>query len=114
MSDPRHDRLGVERRPELRQLRLARPVRRRTMARWIALTVLVAALASPALAQEEHHDHPAPERLGAVHFKTSCAPAVGAAFDRAVALLHSFAYEAADHGFAEVAARDPACAMAHW
>ncbi len=33
-------------------------------------------------------------------------PAVGAAFDRAVALLHSFAYGAADQGFAGVAARD--------
>jgi hypothetical protein len=36
------------------------------------------------------------------------------AFDRAVALLHSFAYEEADQGFADVAARDPGCAMAHW
>ena len=49
-----------------------------------------------------------------VHFGTSCAPAVQAAFDRAVALLHSFAYEAADAGFADAAARDPHCAMAHW
>ncbi|MDB5479722.1 MAG: hypothetical protein JWO83_775 [Caulobacteraceae bacterium] len=84
------------------------------MARPIAATAMVLALAAPAAAQEEHHDHPAPERLGAVHFATSCVPAVGAAFNRAVALLHSFAYTAADKGFAEVAAHDPVCAMAHW
>ncbi len=84
------------------------------MARRIAAMAMVLALAAPAAAQEEHHNHPAPQRLGAVHFATSCAPAVGVAFDRAVALLHSFAYDAADQGFAEVAARDPTCAMAHW
>lgn len=73
----------------------------------------VVALASPALAEEEHH-HPAPEHLGVVHFANSCAPSVAPAFDRAVALLHSFAYEAADAGFAEVAAHDQQCALAHW
>ena len=66
----------------------------------------------PVFAQQ--HSHPVPEHLGTVHFATGCAPAVGAAFDRAVALLHSFSYEAADAGFAEVASRDPGCAMAHW
>jgi len=71
------------------------------------------ATASPA-EEEHHHDHGVPETLGVAHFATSCAPSVQAAFDRAVALLHSFAYQAADQGFAGVAARDPACAMAHW
>jgi len=88
---------------------------RRILAPLIA--ALLAAGASPAHAQdmaEHHHDHPAPERLGAVHFPTTCAPAVAARFDRAVALLHSFAYAAARQGFAEVAAADPACTMALW
>ncbi len=75
---------------------------------------MVLLLAAPAAAQEEHHNHPAPERLGTVHFANSCEAIVGVAFDRAVALLHSFAYDAADRGFADVAARDPTCAMAHW
>jgi len=70
---------------------------------------------SYAFAQDmEHHDHPAPERLGVVSFPTSCRPAVRPAFDRAVALLHSFAYALSDQAFADVAARDPDCAMAHW
>jgi tetratricopeptide (TPR) repeat protein len=35
-------------------------------------------------------------------------------FERAVALLHSFAYSAAEKAFREVIAKDPNCAMAHW
>ena len=84
------------------------------MFRQMAATALAVALSASVFAQEEHHNHPVPERLGSVHFATDCAPDVGAAFDRAVALLHSFAYDAADAAFAEVSARDPACAMAHW
>ena len=80
----------------------------------LAAPLFALALATGAAAQDEHHHHPAPERLGAVDFRTSCAPATASAFDRAVALLHSFAYEDADKGFAQVAATDPSCAMAHW
>ena len=71
------------------------------------------ALAKAVSAQEEHH-HTAPEHLGTAHLETSCTPAVKPAFDRAVALLHSFAYDEADKGFDDVVARDPMCAMAHW
>jgi hypothetical protein len=74
-----------------------------------------ALLAMPAFASDnEHHDHPAPEILGKVSFQTSCSPAVKARFDRAVALLHSFAYTASRHAFADVADHDPSCVMAHW
>ena len=66
------------------------------------------------LASQEVHNHPAPEKLGTVAFPTSCAPAVQKEFDRAVALLHSFAYSAARGSFEDVAARDPHCAIAHW
>jgi tetratricopeptide (TPR) repeat protein len=60
------------------------------------------------------HSHPPPERLGTVVFETSCAPGVAHDFERSVALLHSFAYAAAEQGFLDVAKADPACAMAHW
>jgi hypothetical protein len=70
--------------------------------------------AGGAAAQEEHHDHPAPERLGLVRFETSCAPRTRAGFSRAVALLHSFAYSASRQAFADVAAQDSNCAMAFW
>ena len=83
-----------------------------------AVLVLVAALAlAPAssLAQSEHeHGHAAAEQLGHVHFPTSCRPEAQAAFERALALLHSFAYEEAAKSFAEVSAQDPGCAMAQW
>ena len=74
-------------------------------------------LAAPArsLAQHEHdHAHPVPEKFGSVHFPTSCKPEVAPAFDRAVALLHSFAYPEAANEFRDIAAKDPGCAMAQW
>jgi hypothetical protein len=54
------------------------------------------------------------EKLGAVSFPVSCAPAVHAHFDRGVALLHDFWYEEAQRQFEEIAKADPQCAMAHW
>ena len=84
------------------------------MKRLIPTIPVALCLTGPVVAQTEHHHHPAPDRLGTVNFETSCLPTVTPAFNRAVALLHSFAYEEADTGFADVAARDPSCAMAHW
>jgi tetratricopeptide (TPR) repeat protein len=78
------------------------------------LLVAIAVLwASQAVAQETH-DHPVPEKLGKVSFPVSCKAAVQPEFERAVALLHSFAYSAAREAFQNVAERDPQCAMAHW
>ena len=66
------------------------------------------------LVPSQGHDHPIPEKLGTVSFSISCKPAVQPAFNRAVALLHSFTYRAADEQFHHVAMLDPECAMAHW
>ncbi len=74
-----------------------------------ALSLLCAA---PSSAQDR--GDAAPERLGAVQFSTTCSSAVAVAFDRAVALLHSFEFGASTRAFSEVAAADPQCAMAHW
>ena len=63
---------------------------------------------------QEVHNHPAPEKLGTVAFPVSCAPTMQKEFERAAALLHSFAYSAAEASFEDVAARDRYCAMAHW
>lgn len=54
------------------------------------------------------------EKLGKVHFATSCAPEVSGQFDRAVALLHSFWFPVAIDAFDKVLAGDPHCAMAEW
>src|SRR5437667_2254969 len=75
--------------------------------------VWLACRAYESLAVAEH-DHPVPEKLGAVKFQTSCSADVQQEFERAVALLHSFAYSAAEKAFRDVIAKDPNCAMAHW
>ncbi len=81
------------------------------------LIVVLAACATAYLstaAAQEMHSHPPPEKLGTVIFPTSCAAGVRNEFQRSVALLHSFAYSAAEQSFRQVAAADPGCAMAHW
>ncbi len=52
--------------------------------------------------------------LGDVDFQASCAEAVRADFDRAVALLHHMMYAQAREAFSDIIERDPGCAMAHW
>ena len=80
---------------------------------------LIALVACPrpdprAGARAARHGHAHARRTrdssGSVHFPTSCKPELQPAFDRAVALLHSFAYAEAAKAFAEVAAKDSACA----
>jgi hypothetical protein len=75
-------------------------------------TLLVPAQSS---AQHDHHGG-APDQIGAAHvkFDTSCAPAVRADFNQAVALLHSFWFPQATAAFNGILQRDPKCAMAHW
>ena len=79
---------------------------------WRLLSIILLML--PSTAAQEAHNHGMPERLGKVSFPTSCIPAVQEKFDRGVALLHSFAYSAAENTFQEIAQLDPQCAMAHW
>src|SRR5947209_15961235 len=74
---------------------------------------LVIACARIGLSAHEH-EHAVPEKLGTVQFPTSCSNKEQKNFERAVALLHSFAYSAAEKAFSDVAKADPKCAMAHW
>ncbi len=80
----------------------------------VMAAIVSAVFAATAMAAEPGHDHPAPEKLGTVGFANSCVAGVQHDLERAVALLHSFAYEASAKAFREVAAGDPRCAMAHW
>ena len=82
----------------------------KTLLPTVLLLTATCALAQP----HDDPQHPAPEQLGQVHFDNSCQPAVGAAFDRAVALLHSFAFGTAKDAFEGVLADDPECAIAYW
>jgi Tfp pilus assembly protein PilF len=74
---------------------------------------LLCALTATASAHDEH-SHPVPEILGTVTFATTCTANAQPRFDRALALLHSFAYTAAEQAFREVVGADPKCAIAHW
>jgi tetratricopeptide (TPR) repeat protein len=78
-------------------------------------TFLTAAvIAISALSLVAQHDHPAPEKLGQVNFPVSCRAGAQSEFNRAVALLHSFAYAESEKSFRQVLATDPACDMAQW
>ena len=66
------------------------------------------ALAQPALGQS------ADQKLGKVHFSTSCKPAAQTQFDRAMLYQHSFWYRASQKAFEEVLKADPDCAIAYW
>ena len=84
------------------------------MYRLTALFLLALVLSTPAFAEHNHEHNLTEQQLGSVHFPTSCAPAVQGEFERAIALLHSFAFETAEATFRQVAQIDPKCAMAHW
>lgn len=87
----------------------------RTIPGALVLSVVLLITPTPSSAQHEHdHAHAAPEKFGDIHFATSCTPSAQAAFERGMALLHSFAYPEAAIAFKEAAAADPACGMAQW
>ncbi|MGA2981855.1 MAG: hypothetical protein ABSD76_19845 [Terriglobales bacterium] len=82
---------------------------------WGIWRILLALLfVYPFSSAQETPSHAAPEKLGKVTFPISCTPAAQEQFDRGVALLHSFAYTAAENAFQGVAELDPRCGMAHW
>ena len=63
---------------------------------------------------QEHEHASSGEKIGSVHFATSCNDAAQPKFDRAVAFLHSFEFGSAIKGFESVLAADSTCAMAYW
>jgi tetratricopeptide (TPR) repeat protein len=72
-------------------------------------------VAIPVRAEEPpHHAGGDPRKLGLVEFPNTCSPAVQQPFAQALAMLHSFWYEAARRRFAAVAQQDPNCAIAWW
>jgi hypothetical protein len=80
----------------------------------VALTVSLGSSQAPPPLQHPHEAGSPPQQLGTVTFENSCAPAVRADFNRAVALLHSFWFNAAASAFTGVAEKDPTCGIASW
>jgi hypothetical protein len=77
----------------------------------VASCLLILA-ASRSTAQE--HQHGAGEKLGAVHFASTCSAPAQKDINRGVALLHSFQFSRAVEGFNAALKDDPACAIAYW
>jgi tetratricopeptide (TPR) repeat protein len=76
----------------------------------MSATLVVSLGAAGLFAQHGHGS----EGVGRAHMETSCAPAVQASFDRALALLHNFWYARALIQFQDIQKADPECAMAYW
>lgn len=79
-------------------------------ARIIGICVLI--MVGSGFAQE--HGHGSGEKLGAVHFSTSCNEGAQKEFDRSVALLHSFQFSKAIQGFNAALKNDATCGIAYW
>ena len=78
----------------------------------LAATVAVAAassVGSPALAQDETD-----QKLGKVHFATTCNEVAQRRFDRAMRYQHSFWYAESKEIYEEALKADPGCAIAYW
>ena len=54
------------------------------------------------------------QRLGNVHFDTSCSAEAQKAFDQAMLYQHSFWYRASKKLFEDALKADPSCAIAYW
>ena len=86
------------------------------MLRFVFAWFLAFLVFTPAWVGAPQHDHTShqPDRMGTVHFDTSCSPELRDEFDLAVATLHSFGYGKSAQLFAHVLSADPSCSMAEW
>jgi tetratricopeptide (TPR) repeat protein len=80
----------------------------------LAFAVSASFLLASSLAARAHEDEAPGGKLGSVSFPTSCAAAVQPAFERGVAMLHSFWYTLAEKTFTDILAQDPGCTVTAW
>jgi Tfp pilus assembly protein PilF len=83
----------------------------KTLLAAVSTAALVAglSLSTHAVAQDD-----ADQRLGTVHFPTTCNEIAQRRFDRAMRFQHSFWYRQSQEVFEEVLKADPDCAIAYW
>ena len=80
----------------------------------LAAFALIACLPAAAIARQTDHKAAHSHALGSVDFKNSGNDAAQPAFQRGVALLHSFEYDDAAEAFREAQKADPSLALAYW
>jgi len=86
--------------------------------RELLLAVTIAAVTTlvpcaPAIAQDSAQNN-TDQKLGMVHFATSCNETAQRRFDRAMRYQHSFWYAESKEIYQEVLKADPECAIAYW
>src|SRR5215831_14533509 len=82
-------------------------------ARLLAVLIVSLSFVAPVWADNEPRTG-SPEKLGRVHFKTSCSPEAQKQFERALAMLHSFFFPETVKAFTAIPSTDPSCAIAYW
>jgi tetratricopeptide (TPR) repeat protein len=78
------------------------------------LAAAFAAALATGIVQSAAAQDAAEQRLGAVHFETSCNETAQRRFDRGMRYQHSFWYRASKDIFEDVLKADPDCAIAYW
>ena len=78
------------------------------------LAAAFAAALATGIAQSAAAQDAAEQRLGAVHFETSCNETAQRRFDRGMRYQHSFWYRASKDIFEDALKADPDCAIAYW
>jgi hypothetical protein len=78
------------------------------------LIVAVMAVFFAAGGMAQVHQHGDGDKLGQVHFATSCDETAQSDVNRSVALLHSFQFSRAIEGFNAVLRDEPSCTIAYW
>jgi hypothetical protein len=78
----------------------------------IIAAALLVFIATRGMTQE--HQYGNGEKVGEIHFTTSCNESAQSDFNFAVALLHSFQFSRAIEGFNSVLEEDATCAIAYW
>lgn len=77
-------------------------------------SILAALLAAGVSAGQPAKAQDSDQKLGQVHFETSCTPEAQKLFDRGMLYQHSFWYRASQHEFEAVLKADPSCGIAYW
>jgi tetratricopeptide (TPR) repeat protein len=81
----------------------------------IKMPIAIAAMAAAGLSfAQPASGHSDDNKLGTVHFETSCKPEAQKLFDSGMLYQHSFWYRASQQVFGDVLKADPECGIAYW